>query len=102
MLALASNLLFHTRTKHIKVDYDFRPEQVVCRDLAVKFVSSLDQLADKFTKSLPSQRFINLRSKIMITGMPMRGTFLIETFLSILMALSLILSPFYLDVMQLS
>ena len=60
-IAIASNLVFHACTKHIEVDFHFIRERVIRKDLQVKFVSTMDQLADIFTKGLSSPWFHDLQ-----------------------------------------
>ena len=67
-LALASNPIFHARTKHIEVDYHYIREKVLNRDLQINFISTHDQLADIFTKALSSPQFLDLAYKLM--GLP--------------------------------
>jgi histone deacetylase 1/2 len=50
---LCVNLVFHTRTRHIKIDFHFVRERVAANLLDIKFISSKDQVADGFTKALP-------------------------------------------------
>jgi len=71
-LALASNSIYHAHTKHIEVDYHFIWENVVNGDILLKFISTLDQIADIFTKGLSSARFAKLKSKLMVTVLPIR------------------------------
>ncbi|RVW91983.1 Retrovirus-related Pol polyprotein from transposon TNT 1-94 [Vitis vinifera] len=51
-LHIASNPVFHERTKHIEVDCHFIREKIASGCIATSFVNSNDQLADIFTKSL--------------------------------------------------
>jgi hypothetical protein len=65
-LTIASNPIFHAQTKHIEVDFHFIHERALRKDLQVKLVSTVDQLADIFTKGLPSHHFQDLQSKLLV------------------------------------
>ena len=69
-IALSANPVFHSRTKHIEVDYHYVREKVLRRDLCVRFVSGKDNLADIFTKPLPSPSFILQRRKLLLDASP--------------------------------
>jgi len=64
---LCSNPVFHSRMKHISMDYHFVREQVQAGKLQVSYVSTKDQLADILTKPLPTSRFHDLTSKMKVT-----------------------------------
>ena len=65
-LSLASNPISHARTKHIEVDYHYIREKVLNKDITISFISTLDQIADIFTKELSSTRFLFLKSKLKV------------------------------------
>jgi hypothetical protein len=65
-LTLASNSVYHARTKHIEVDYYFVLEKVLNKDISISFISTADQLASVFTKGLSNARFHLLQSKLIV------------------------------------
>ena len=65
---LSANPVFHSRMKHLALDYHFVRQQVQSRTVRVTHVSSHDQLADIMTKPLSRARFNDLAIKIGITS----------------------------------
>ena len=63
---LCLNPVFHSRMKHISLDYHFVREQVQSGKLRVSHISTKDQLADMLTKPLPLSKFADFRLKMRI------------------------------------
>ncbi|WVZ55414.1 hypothetical protein U9M48_006074 [Paspalum notatum var. saurae] len=63
---LANNPVQHARTKHIDIRHHFLRDHEAKGDIALHHVSSKNQLADIFTKSLDESRFCDLRSELNI------------------------------------
>lgn len=69
-ISLSFNLVFCTRTKHIKIDYHVVREKVAHKQLKVRFISTLDQVSDIFTKGLHSTSVCDLQAKLCIHPRP--------------------------------
>lgn len=67
---LAANPVFHSRMKHLALDYHFVRDNVQAGALRVSHVSTKDQLADALTKPLPRPHFSELMHKIGVTIVP--------------------------------
>lgn len=63
-LHIARNSVFHERTKHIDLDFHFNREKVMEGLIELTYLPTANQLADIFTKILPSPQFNLLLSKL--------------------------------------
>jgi hypothetical protein len=70
-IVLASNPVLHTRTKHIEVGFHFIQEKVTNQDIQIRYISTLDQIADLFTTGHTAIRFCLLRDKMRVDPPPL-------------------------------
>lgn len=67
-ISLASNPVFHSKMKHMALDFHFIIELVQAKNLKISYISTLDQVADIFTKGLDGPRFSLLKDKLCVFG----------------------------------
>lgn len=63
-LHIAQNPVFHVRTKHLEIDYHFTRDKVMEGLLQLTYFPTSSQLADIFTKILPSAQLRHLLTKL--------------------------------------
>ena len=61
---VCANPIFHSRMKHVAIDFFFVRDQVARQQLRISHVHTNDQLADSLTKPLSRRQFTDHRSKI--------------------------------------
>ena len=67
---LCANPVFHSRMKHITIDFHFVRDRVQNEELRVSHVSSFDQLVDVLTKLVSRQQLQQLCVKIGVSTRP--------------------------------
>ena len=72
-IEVAYNPEHHGRMKHVERRHFFVRECVENHQVRVPFVSTVDNLADFFTKPLPARVFFPMRDTIMNVPPPLRG-----------------------------
>ncbi|KAL2531564.1 Sugar transport protein 1 [Abeliophyllum distichum] len=68
--SLASNPVYHPRTKHIELDVHFIRDKVLAKELEVRYVPTTDQIADLMTKEMSPYNYrgtFNVCFQLMIT-----------------------------------
>jgi hypothetical protein len=70
---LSANPVLHARTNHIEVDYHFVREQVTRKQLNIRFISTKDQFADGFTKSMSAQKLRHFQHNLNLSRLRLTG-----------------------------
>ena len=63
-IAMSKNPQFHGRAKHVDIKFHFIREQICSKTLELEYCPSSQNVADIFTKSLPSEKFTKFRTDL--------------------------------------
>jgi hypothetical protein len=63
-ILLVNNPIYHARTMHIEVHYQFIKEKVITKKIDLIHVSIEDQIADIFTKALSTDKLKKFRKML--------------------------------------
>ena len=75
-IKLIGNPEFHERSKHIETRYHFVRQLLADKMIDVEYIPTVDQVADVFTKGLPSERLTTMKKMLGIqtsSDEPSRG-----------------------------
>lgn len=68
-LHIASNPVFHERTKHIEIAYHLFHEKLLSGIISIAYISTSFQPADFLTKALPSTQLVFLMPKLRVSNL---------------------------------
>ncbi|KAF5471074.1 hypothetical protein F2P56_011546 [Juglans regia] len=68
---LSMNPVYHSKTKHMDIDFHFIWDRVASKSLHVSFCSSHDQIADVLTKPLVADQFSRFQSSLNVHDTPL-------------------------------
>ncbi|GJZ08414.1 retrovirus-related pol polyprotein from transposon TNT 1-94 [Tanacetum coccineum] len=63
-IAISSNLVLHSRTKHISIRYHFIRDHILKEDIKLHIIPTKYQLADIFTKPIDEPTFTKLKAEL--------------------------------------
>jgi hypothetical protein len=69
---LSASPVFHVRTKHVEVHYDFVRERVARKQLDIWFISTHDQIVDGFTKPLSTKKLFMFQNNLNLRRLRLR------------------------------
>ena len=61
---ISTNLVMHSKTKHIAIKYHFVRELVQDKEIRLEYIHTKEQIANIFTKPLSKDAFLYLRGKL--------------------------------------
>jgi hypothetical protein len=65
---LSENLVFHDRSKHIKIKYYYLRDRVQKGEVNLQYISTDEQTTDSLTKPLSRTKFVHFRDKLRACG----------------------------------
>ena len=71
---MTKNPTFHSRTKHIELRHHFIRDLVAKEEIALKYCSTEEQLADILTKALSKEKFCYFRGLLGVCNFESRGS----------------------------
>ena len=67
---ISKNLVMHTKTKHIAINYQYLKELVQDKEVKLEYVHTKEQIANIFTKALPKDAHEYLRGRLGVIPLP--------------------------------